>query len=264
VVGAEMPSYWEGEALEAQAIASRTYCLYIRKRFGVNRAWDVKATQANQVYAGLSAETATVWEAVEKTTGQVLTYKKSGGGREIFPTYYSSTCGGHTENSKNVFGDSFEPLAGAKCPYCRKVAKMSFFFWPMAKFDAQKTSDALIKRYPKLKVLGKVTGIEAFKVSEYGRFGRVTSVKLTGENGKTQFLRGEDLRLTVDPTGGKIKSMNCNIIKLDGEFRFFAGRGYGHGVGMCQCGAEQMARDGKKAGAILSHYYPGSKQANIY
>ena len=52
VVGAEMPDYWEAEALEAQAIAARTYCFYIKKRFGVNRTWDVKQTAANQVYRG--------------------------------------------------------------------------------------------------------------------------------------------------------------------------------------------------------------------
>jgi len=54
VIAAEMPSYWEAEALKAQAIAARTYCLYIKTKFGKNRDWDVKTTQANQVYRGVS------------------------------------------------------------------------------------------------------------------------------------------------------------------------------------------------------------------
>jgi len=64
VVGSEMPSYWEPEALKAQAIASRTYGLFIKRRFGAGRGWDVRKTQANQVYGGVSAESATVWAAV--------------------------------------------------------------------------------------------------------------------------------------------------------------------------------------------------------
>ena len=52
VVGAEMPDYWEMDALKAQAVAARTYCMYIKNRFGVNRRWDVRKTQASQVYRG--------------------------------------------------------------------------------------------------------------------------------------------------------------------------------------------------------------------
>ena len=100
VVGAEMPGYWEPEALKAQAIAARTYCFYIKNRFGTNRDWDMKQTAAHQVYRGLSAESAQIWYAVNETKGQVITCKQSGDLEEIFPAYYSSTCGGHTENSK--------------------------------------------------------------------------------------------------------------------------------------------------------------------
>jgi stage II sporulation protein D len=262
VIGAEMPNYWEPEALKAQAIAARTYCLYYKKKFGPKRNWDVSTTQATQVYRGLKAESSTVKSAVNDTSGKVLVCEHSDGKEDIFPAYYSSTCGGHTENSTYVYGgEFFEPLAGVTCPYCRKVAKMSFFYWPMVEFPVDEASSRIIKNYPNLKTLGKIKTIEPYKVN---KFGRINSFKLIGENGKSGFLRGEDLRLTLDPTSKKMKSTVCQTIKIGDKFRFFSGRGYGHGVGMCQCGAEGMAREGKKVMQILGHYYPGSKIREIY
>ncbi|MBA7697232.1 hypothetical protein ES703_105892 [subsurface metagenome] len=263
VVGAEMPNYWEPAALAAQAITARTYCLYIKKHFGSKRTWDVRKTQANQVYLGVVAESTQTWNAVYRTYGQVLVCKHPAGNEDIFPTYYSSTCGGHTENSEHVFGDSFEPLVGVPCPYCKEVAKPSFFFWPMAQFDKATVTTKLSKRYSSLKRLGEITNIIPVKQSNYGKFSRLTLVKLLGSTGKSDSLRAEDLRLTIDPTGNKIKSTICKIINMGDKWAFLSGRGYGHGVGMCQCGAQAMARGGKTARRILSYYYPGSKILTI-
>ncbi len=264
VVGAEMPDYWEPEALKAQAIVARTYCLYNKQRFGSRRRWDVKKTQANQVYWGVSAESAQVWYAVSSTFGQVLTCKHPNGTEDIFPTYYSSVCGGHTENSQNVFGDSYGPLAGVACPYCKDVAKLSLFFWPTVQFDKTTVTTRLHRKYPKLRDLGEITKIIPVERSDYGDISRITRVRLVGSTGKSDFLRGEDLRLTIDPTGRKIKSTVCQIIRWGQNWAFVAGRGWGHGVGMCQYGAQGMARQGKTAVEILYHYYPGSKIVNIY
>ena len=265
VIGAEMPDYWEPEALKAQAIAARTYCLYMKKRFGDNRHWDVSKTQASQVYRGVTVESAQIWDAVEQTKGKVLTCIHPDGTEDIFPAFYSSTCGGHTENSQNVFGgESFGPLTGVRCPYCKYVAKPSFFFWPMVKFDKKIVEGKLLKRYQSLNKLGKIAKIIADKQSNYKDFSRITNVKVVGSTGKTNSLRAEDLRLTIDPTGLKIKSAICKIIDLKDEWAFILGRGYGHGVGMCQCGAQGMAREGKNARQILFHYYPGSKIVNVY
>jgi stage II sporulation protein D len=264
VLGAEMPHYWEPAALEAQAIAARTYCLHIKKRFGGNRKWDVRRSQANQVYLGVGAEAVQVWEAVNKTWGQVLVCKDSEGIERVFPAYYSSTCGGYTENSQRVFGDSFEALIGVSCPYCRDVARPGFFFWPMAEFDKRTVSSKLLERYPKLEQLGEIETIVAAGQSNYGDFSRLTSVKLVGSRGKSEFLRAEDFRLAIDPTGRKLRSTTFQIVDRGDKWAFLSGRGYGHGVGMCQCGAQAMARAGKRARAILSHYYPGSKIVSVY
>ncbi len=259
VAGAEMPEYWEPEALKAQVIAARTYCLYTKKRFGGNRNWDVGKTAAHQVYRGVGAESAAIWNAVNQTKGMVLTCKQSDGTEDIFPAYYSSTCGGHTENSNNVFGDSFTPLHGVTCPYCQDVAKPKFFFWPMVRFDKIDITGRLLQRYEKLRQLGDINDINIADQSDYGDFRRLTMIELIGSNGNKEFLRTEDFRLTIDPTGRKIKSACFQLEDLDDSWAFLSGRGWGHGVGMCQCGAEGMARQGKTARQILSHYYPESK-----
>ena len=264
VVGAEMPSYWEPEALKAQAIASRTYCLNIKNRYGAGRNWDVRKTQAHQVYKGVAAETRTIWDAVNKTNGKVMMCNNYRGIESIFPAYYSSTCGGYTEYSKNVFGDSYESLVPVECPYCKNVAKMSHYFWPMVEFDTKAVSNQLISHYPKLASLQKIVNVEPSKLSKYGKVARIVSVKLIGKNGKSESLRGEDFRLTVDPTGNKIKSMACQMSKNKGKFVFYGGRGFGHGVGMCQCGAQGMARKGKTCEEILAYYYPGSHIVRIF
>ncbi|MGB2864890.1 MAG: SpoIID/LytB domain-containing protein [Sedimentisphaerales bacterium] len=264
VVGAEMPGYWEPEALKAQAITARTYCFYIKKRFGANRDWDMKQTAAHQVYRGLSAESAQIWQAVNQTKGQVISCKQSDGHEDIFPAYYSSTCGGHTENSKNVFGDSYETLIGVPCPYCQDVAKPKFFFWPMIQFDKADITARLLQRYSQLKQLGEITNITVAGQSDYEQYSRLTKIKLLGSTGKSDFLRAEDFRLAIDSTGRKLRSTMCQIVELDDKWAFFSGRGWGHGVGMCQCGAQGMARNGKNTKQILSYYYPGSKIKSIY
>jgi len=264
VVGAEMPDYWKPAALKAQAIAARTYCLYIKKKFGSKRTWDLRKTQASQVYLGVKAESARIWNIVNQTQGQVLVCKQTDGSEDIFPAYYSSTCGGHTENSKRVFGDSFEPLVGVPCLYCKNVAKPSFFFWPMALFDKTSVTTRLLQRYPKLKELGEITNIIPARQSNYGKFSRLTLVKLLGSTGKSDSLRAEDFRLSVDPTGRKLRSTIFHIINMGDKWAFWAGRGYGHGVGMCQYGAQGMAKRRKTAIQILSYYYPGSKIVRVY
>jgi stage II sporulation protein D len=279
VVGAEMPDYWEPQALLAQAIAARTYCLYVKNRFGVNRHWDVSRTQANQVYGGIGAESAQTWEAVSRTYGQVLMVKGSRTAsrvdlslldRGLFPAYYSSMCGGHTADSRDVFGEPGPtqepglPLKGVPCPYCKDVAKLSLFFWPMVQFDRETVTRQLVDRYPNLAALGEIRELHVVERRDYGRFSRVVRVKLVGATGRTDTLRGEDLRLALDPTGRKVKSTVCQIAAWGNGWAFLSGRGWGHGVGMCQCGAEGMARSGRKAEAILQYYYPGCEIVSAY
>jgi stage II sporulation protein D len=264
VIGAEMPSYWETEALRAQTIASRTYSLYIKRRFGADRQWDVRRTQANQVYRGLSAESATIWEAIRATQGKVLTVRNSAGEDEIFAAYFSSTCAGHTENSQNVFGDRSPALDGVACSYCAGVSRRSFLVWPKVSIPVEQVNQRIVDRYPKLSELEGIATIEPTRLSEYPGLQRITQVRLTGPNGKTNTLRAEDLRLAIDPTGRKLKSACFVIRRENGAFVFDEGKGYGHGVGLCQYGAEGMAREGFSCESILQFYFPGSHLRQYY
>jgi stage II sporulation protein D len=264
VVGSEMPPYWEPEALKVQAVVARTYCLHIKERFGKNRHWDVSGTQAHQMYRGMAAESAKVWEAVLGTSGRILKTKDLDGHEVIFPTYYSSVCGGHTENSKNVFGDSYVSLQGVPCSHCQHVAKLGQFYWPMAVYDKTDISDRLVKRYGSLKRIAPIVRIAPIAETDYGEYTRLTRVRVIGQNGQSDTLRAEDLRLCIDPTGRIIKSTLCRLEDWDDQWAFLEGRGWGHGVGLCQCGAQWLARQGQSYNEILQYYYPESLQEQLY
>jgi stage II sporulation protein D len=123
----------------------------------------------------------------------------------------------------------------------------------------------ILDKYPALIELGQIVKIEPSKESKYdNNFRRIVSVKLTGSTGKTAFLRAEDLRLAIDPSGAKIQSTCCTIVSLKDEFIFIAGKGFGHGVGLCQYGSREMARQGKTTEQILSYYYPNSRLKYLY
>lgn len=260
VIGAEMQSYWEPEALKAQAVASRTYCLFIKHRFGDGRDYDVRRSQAHQVYRGIAAETGPTRQAVLDTKGQVLLCSVPGDANRIFPSYYSSCCGGHTDDSSLIFGDDYPTLKGTECPYCRKSTRSEFYYWPPVSFTKQELTDRLLGRYDNLAGLERIDKVEAVRVSDSGR---VTSVRLTGSSGKDAYLRGEDFRLATDPSGRRLKSAIFRIHNSDKGFEFTDGRGFGHGVGMCQSGAQTLARKGKTCREILSHYYPTSRLVRI-
>ena len=133
-------------------------------------------------------------------------------------------------------------------------------------FTIEKTvlSERLIKRYPSLEKLGTIEQILPAAKSDFKNFSRLTSIKLLGTNGQQEFLRAEDFRLTLDPTGRKIKSTAFKIQDLGDKWAFTNGRGWGHGVGLCQYGTQEMARKGFSAEQILTHYYPDSKITLAY
>lgn len=260
VVGVEMYSYWEPEALKAQSVVSRTYSLFVKNRFGLKRTWDVTATEANQVYRGIKAETPTIRQAVTDTAGEVLIGAYPDGRQLLFPTYFSSSCGGHTEDAVLVFGDTTNIISAVECPYCEKTARKKDFYWAPLRMEIAEISAKLMTRYASLKQLEQITD---FEIIETGHLGRVTRIRLTGKNGKTDTLRGEDFRLSVDPTGRQLKSTFFNVRRTGSSIFFENGRGFGHGVGLCQHGAQELARQGNDYRRILDFYFPDSKLVSI-
>ncbi len=260
VVGAEAYSDWRLPALRAQAIASRTYALY---NLSLNRSssWDIGSNQGSQMYLGKSSSHKRVSQSVGDTRGVVMAYGKRGRER-IFPTYYCSNCGGHTQEAASVFGMKVPPLSGQFCPYCGKVAHADKYRWPAVTIEKWQVNDLLHRRYPDdLKILGKIVNVQVTRTSEYGR---VERMRLTGASGKSIIVRAEDFRLAMLAGGKDILSSWYELEDLGESWRFSEGRGWGHGVGMCQWGTQAMALSGKDCVEILEFYYPQMQLVRAY
>jgi stage II sporulation protein D len=208
----------------------------------------------SQVYVGMSGETTRATEAVDSTRNIVLTWR-SRAGEKIFCTYFSSTCGGVTQDAANIKSYGTlprpEPLSGGvRCMYCRQAPHYN---WPAVRMSKQTVTERLAVRYPKLRQLGPVDRIEVIERTPEGRPKRIAVVGTRGSD----VLRSEDLRLSLGPM--TVKSTQCRIQAEGDDIVFSAGRGFGHGMGMCQWGAEGLARLGGSADSILKFYYPQSR-----
>lgn len=237
IIAKEMPSNWPSNALEAQAVASRTYALYIKAK---NRflPFDLDATTASQVYGGYDAETPQTNAAVDATRGRVMTY--SG---QLILAYFHANSGGHTENARNVWRLDLPYLRGVPDPFSRGV--------PNGRWDYP-LSFALASR--RLNQAGLDIGtIHAIEVLSRSASGRVLSLGLDTDRGQT-VLSANRFRMLVDAKG--IKSTLFHIFPGPSGVRL-RGRGNGHGVGMSQWGACRMAQAGYSFMDILKTYYPG-------
>ena len=105
----EVSHRWPMEVLKAQAIAARTFALY-QVRQNKTQAYDLRSDIYSQVYGGRTSEKWSTTTAVDRTKGEILTYKG-----DIFPTYYHATCGGYTEDAANLWNVDLAPLKGVPC-----------------------------------------------------------------------------------------------------------------------------------------------------
>lgn len=245
VIGAEMPLTFADEALKAQAVAARTYVLYEAKTAGTS-VYDVVATEASQVYKGLSVASSRARRLVRATTGVIATVD----GR-VFPTYFHSTCGGQTTDVSTVWPSvRLGPLTGVPCGFC---GASPHYRWAV-EVTAEDAARALAQRDL---FSGAVTNVT---VTRRGPGGFATEVEVTGPGKRTR-IGAYAFRLALG--GHRVKSTNFEVTPTASGF-LFQGRGFGHGVGLCQWGAEGMARAGWNYREILAHYYPGCHLLRIY
>ncbi len=240
------------EAAKAQAVAARTYAwahLNQYEEFG----YDLYATIRDQVYNGVSCENELTNLAVEQTKGQILTYKNS-----PVEAKYHSTCGGRTADFNDAWpGDPPPYLKSVKCDYCSKS--------PHFEWQKEITKDVFFDKVRnKLANIGtKIPDdelIKNIKLVMNRKSKRVLKlVVITQKNEYT--IPGYHIRTVFgdnkDP-GGLLKS-NYITLKAKGDKVIIEGKGWGHGVGMCQFGAIEMARQGKGYKQILYHYYSGTR-----
>lgn len=235
VVGGEMPTSWPIEALKAQAVAARSYVLYHRNR-GRNPQFDVGSTTAWQVYNGLQDEAQSTQTAVEGTRGQVLTYNG-----QIIEAVFHSSSGGHTENVEDVWS---QPV-----PYLRGVRDFDAGA-PVYQWSETLSIDEFSRRVP---------GVGALRSAQPRRTtpqGRVVELLIEGDAG-SRVLSGTDLRRALN-----LRSTLFSIAINGGTVQIL-GRGYGHGIGLSQWGARNMAAQGYTYQQILGHYYQGAQLAQV-
>ncbi len=239
VVPAEMNAGWHLEALKVQAVASRTYALYQRMING-NHEYDLVATILDQVYRGRSAVDDRVRQAVDETRGLAVTYR----GRPILAAF-SSTAAGSTEDAVNVWSETVPYLKGVECPFDKNSP---YYRW--------RTAFRVELLETKLKREGHAVGtIATVTPYEYSRARRVSKVRILHSRGEL-ILRGEDLRRIV---GYRVIPSTRFVIEAVGRDVVLSGYGAGHGVGLCQWGAKELAELGYPFSAILRYYFPGTK-----
>ena len=296
VVGSEMPHAWPQAALQAQAVAARTYALKQRSRGG---GWDVKATVANQVYSGVETETDSTRQAVATTRSLVLVH----GGKLINAVFHSSS-GGVTEASGMVWRHQL--------PYLVSVPDHDQHS-PVHRWQERFDPMLLRRTWP------ETGGLDGVEVISRSRSGRVRQARVRGPRG-TLMLTGAELRRrlglkstlvnfemvaastrpapmpppAVASPAAKLASGRSRIDRImasvarqpsglrrqqrrqltastpdllggaarsrpaAGRQLLVRGQGYGHGVGMSQWGAHGLAERGADFRAILSHYYRGA------
>lgn len=256
----------EFAAVQAQAVAARTYAY---KHLSEKREFDMYATVQDQVYGGVDAEKPQSDTAITTTRDIVVTYA-----RQPINTPYHSTCGGTTAAVTEVwYTQPDEPylrpvsdrIPGTSGFYCDRSPRFSWTqSWDAAGLRA--VMEKYLANYtnaPKGS-LGRITG-----VSEQGRTpsDRVSALTVQTESG-TYTLRANDIRFVLRNPQGAI--LNSTYFRLTtstdgGEVTNLSvnGRGYGHGIGMCQWGAIGRARAGQSYRTILETYYPGTTIGRI-
>jgi stage II sporulation protein D len=240
----EVSHYWPAAVLRAQAVVFRTYALYAMKQ-NASRDQDVTSDVYSQVYGGASAQRYRITEAVDDTAGDVLTYNG-----KIFPAFYHSTCGGHTESASALWDISLEPLKGVECFYCKGSPHYSW-----------KTSMPLAKVIARLDKAGvKAAGLTDILILGTDPSGRITDLSLKVPNGQIK-ISAKDFRNILGPDIVRSASFDLSVRN---KILDISGIGWGHGVGMCQWGAYFMAKAGFSHEEILAFYYPGSKISNFH
>jgi len=250
VVAKEMPTQWSAEALKAQAVAARSYTMAILQE-RAHELVQMESSVLDQVFSPLSeAEVQTealrkVRQAVQDTQGlQLLT-----GSGQPLKAFYHADCGGRTVSSASVFG--IAGISGGvvdqSCPLHTQshwqyhVRRQDLVHLMVDKGIWSSASD------------GTTAELQAVQDSQSKR---VKELVLKTENGLVAKIRAEVLREWL---GYRNIRSTLFHIEATSEGWILKGQGYGHGVGLCQRGAQDLAQHGADFIAILRHYYPQSQ-----
>jgi stage II sporulation protein D len=242
LVASEMPTDWPIEAVKAQAVIARSYAMYQRnmKAQGVSSGrHDVEAGVQDQVYQGKRGVNKRVEDAVSSTKGEIL--KKNG---RLVKAFFHSTCGGATEKASNVWGEKNDFLA-VKDEFCSRS--------PYSSWTYRITKRELAEKLAANGFPGSFVG--SISIENRKENPRAATV-IVESGGQTFYIQANEFRRIVGYA--KLKSAWFSV-SSEGEDIIFSGKGFGHGVGLCQWGAKGMAEARKDYREILKYYYPGTE-----
>ncbi len=240
VLSKEAPDYWPPEALKAIAIAARTYALY--QRFTKAEVdYDVTGDVLSQLYGGKTAEKHATSRAVDASEGLILTFQG-----QLFPAFYHSTCGGVTEHARAMGNFNVAPLQGGVV--CELCSASPFYAW------RRRLTPADIRWALRQQGHGAVGAVTDLRVVKRSASGRIEQLTIVGSE-RTHRLTGYEFRRLFGFE--RIRSPWFTVVAMPDAF-ILDGRGWGHGVGLCQWGAAELARRGATAREILAFYYPQS------
>jgi stage II sporulation protein D len=243
VVASEVPGEWPMEALKAQAVAARSFAVAkIKQRSSSNPDWLLESSVSDQVFDFERAHSRAT-DAVRATRGKVL---MSAAGSVVAANYHSD-CGGQTDEARTIWGGGVKTgtAVDAACSSKRSPWR---FVRTLTELGVALAAGGLIPN-----------GFElaALSVAERSKGGRALSLRAKSNSGASRFISGEKLRATLGY--GELKSTLFEVRPVtigDSAQLEFTGRGFGHGTGLCQWGARELAQNGKSYREILEHYYP--------
>lgn len=243
VVNGEIDSSWPMDAVKAQVVAARSYALYQLNAQALY--YDVRTDVSSQVYGGVESEDEGAKEAVRMTNGQVL-YKNE----DLIQTFFHSSCGGNTTSAREVWGMAQPAQEGVYCGECEEA--------PYARWNLRLEADEIIRAVKAL--IPGVDGVSSMGVHRRSRDGRIQT--LFAETGKGRVLidAGEFRK----EMGYRRLPSTSFSLGMSGDRIVLTGKGYGHGVGLCQWGARGSALRGMTYRQILSKYYPGTEVRRAY
>jgi len=245
VLAGETGNFKSDETLKAMTVTARTYAIHFGSRHAVDGFDFCDSTHCQNLRLG--DVTPRLRKIAEATAGEILWYDG-----EPAATYYHANCGGTTEDGRYVLGNDEQ-----RAPYLKEhsdtyCVRNGSNQWrsEVSKEDLQRALAAEGVNVP-----GRVRSVT---VAQRTASGRVEFVSVTGSQLVT--VPGLTFRAAIGRNIGweRLKS-NWYDAHVEGDEIVFAGRGSGHGVGLCQVGAEVMGEEGRSYHEILSFYYPGTR-----
>jgi stage II sporulation protein D len=249
----EMNSKWPSEALKAQAVAARSYALYqmqseqVKKTNGFETYYDLENSEYHQVNGSFFEVTFKTSQATRETKGEVLLPKS----KKIVPIFFHSKCGGKTRLPQDVWSNSVEGYRSVDCPFCHKHGHKD---WNIS-ISKESFQNALAKTFAIYKKKNLKDRVSIAPDDKNFANLRVYSTQ------DVHLIKKSRIRSVL---GRKRAPSNFFKYQKKGNKIQLSGKGYGHGVGLCQYGALELAKRGYNYKQILSHYFPDFDLKRLY